>query len=270
MKIDFHQHYIIEDGYLDNLLRQMDDGAVDKTLLMGLNKELFWGLTGQVFGGNKEVSAAVKAHPDRLIGNILISPLEEGFMDDFHKYLDEGFRCVKIWPPIGHYPDDERLFPMYEEMEKYDIPLLAHCGFTDMTFQPAYQKNGRATTDSRYASPIYYDKLCRLFPKMNMVLAHCGHPYYVETWALSYANPNVYLDIAGGDIWVRGLPYVYESIGKEKYIPIHWNKVVWGTDNFEQKDHMAESAENMRKMGASDADVENILGNNAARLLHLI
>jgi uncharacterized protein len=272
MIVDFHYHYINREGFIDDLLKEMEEAGIDKTVLTGLSDDLLW--ESDVFGsfcGNMDVLAAVRKYPDRLIGGIYIDPREKDFMDTFEKYFQEGFKYVKIWPPLGFYPDDEILFPMYEKLEKYDIPLLSHTGLTNIKLIDKSGKGFRKAADSRYAHPMNFDKLSRLFPKMKIIFAHSGHPHYFDAWGIAYANKNVYLDIAGGEVWVSGIPYVYNAIGGRNYIPIDFDRVIWGSDNcLTQKEHLEKSIDSMKLSGASDDDIKKIIGKNAARLMGLV
>ena len=271
MIIDFHYHYLDKQGFVENLLNEMNQANIDKTVLTGLAEDLLWesDAVGS-FCGNEEVLAAVKKYPGRFIGGIYIDPRQRDFMDVFERYFEEGFKYVKIWPPVGFYPDDEILFPLYEKLEKFDMPLLSHTGLTNIKLIDMTGKGLRKAADSRYANPVNFDKLARLFPGMKIIFAHCGHPYYLEAWGIAYANKNVYLDIAGGEVWVQGIPYVYNAIGGSSYIPIDFNRVIWGSDNcLTQKEHLEKSISAMRSIGANDEDIEKITGGNAARILKL-
>ncbi|NJK98478.1 MAG: amidohydrolase family protein [Bacteroidales bacterium] len=57
-----------------------------------------------------------------------IDPRREGFTDIFRKYVEEkGFKGLKIYPPLGYFPDDERFYPLYAYCEKNNLPVIAHC-----------------------------------------------------------------------------------------------------------------------------------------------
>jgi hypothetical protein len=72
--IDFHYHYADAPGAIDDLLKDMDAAGVEKTLLMGGPAGAWWDYKQCGFAGNEKVLQAVRAHPDRLIGNVYIDP----------------------------------------------------------------------------------------------------------------------------------------------------------------------------------------------------
>jgi predicted TIM-barrel fold metal-dependent hydrolase len=269
MKIDFHYHYADIDDYIDTLLKQMDIAGVDITLLMGGMGDLFWDYLKCGFASNEKTLEAVKAHPDRLIGNVYLDPREPDAMDTFDRFIDAGFKCVKMFPPMGYWPDDERFFPLYEKIEQAGVPLLFHSGLTEVKIH-SKEPGVRRATNSKYSYPLNFDMLTRLFPKMPIVLAHMGYPHYIEAWSIAQANPNVYLDISGGGPWTDGIPLVFNALGIPQFLPMDFNRVIWGSDNcYTQVEHIARSDVFLRQMGATARDKVQIFGGTAMKLLKL-
>lgn len=114
MLIDFHYHFADTKGALEELLRTMDASGVEKTLLMGGPAGAWWEYKKCGFAPNEAVLAAVKAHPDRLLGNFYCDPRDADALPSLKRFLDAGFRAVKLFPPAGFFPDDERAMPLYE------------------------------------------------------------------------------------------------------------------------------------------------------------
>jgi predicted TIM-barrel fold metal-dependent hydrolase len=269
MLIDFHYHYADGQGALEELLRTMDASGVERTLLMGGPAGAWWEYKKCGFAPNEAVLAAVQAHPDRLIGNAYCDPREPNALAELRRFLDAGFRAVKLFPPAGFFPDDERAMPLYEEIEARGVPVLVHTGQTNIVLRSPDPKK-RMASDSRFSHPFHLDKLSRLFPGIPFVMAHSGYPHLMEAWSVAHANQNVYLDISGSGPWTDGLPFVYNAIGGQNFIPIDFRRVVWGSDNcMPQAEHIAQMTIYMRQIGARKADRALIFGGNAARLLRL-
>jgi hypothetical protein len=270
MKIDFHYHYPLEEGFIDRLLAEMDTAGVTYTNLMGGPKDAFWEYKNCRFASNDVVLAAVKTHPDRLVGNIYLDPRLNDAIDTFKRFIDHGFRCVKMFPPVGFSPDDDRYFPLYEKIEETGVPLLFHAGQTNIkVISP--QPGQRMATNSKYSHPLNFDMISRLFPKMPIVLAHMGYPHYIDAWSVAHANPNVYLDISGSGPWTEGIPVVFNALGGHHFIPIDFNRVLWGSDNcLSQAEHISRSDVYMRQMGAKSQDRARIFGDTALELLKLV
>jgi predicted TIM-barrel fold metal-dependent hydrolase len=267
--IDFHYHLADTRDALGALLRDMDASGVEKTLLMGLDGKAYWDYMKCGFATNEAVAEAVKAHPDRLLGNLYVDPRNPSALQTLERYMDLGFKAVKLFPPVGFDPGDERWFPLYEAVERRGVPVLAHAGQTNIRLVSDDPK-ARVATDSRFAHPMNFDRIARLFPKVPWVLAHCGYPYFVDAWSVAQANPNVYLDISGSGPWTDGIPLVYNALGGQSYIPIDFTRVLWGSDNcLPQAEHMARMSTYMRQIGAGSEQRALIFGENARRLLKL-
>jgi predicted TIM-barrel fold metal-dependent hydrolase len=269
MKIDFHYHYADQEGFVEGLLKEMDESAVDITLLMGGPEEAYWEYKNCRFASNEKVLKAVKDHPDRLIGNVYLDPREPNSEDILERYMDEGFKCVKMFPPVGFMPDDERYFPLYEKIEQRGVPLLFHAGLTNIQII-SKEPGKRKATNSKCSYPLNFDMISRLFPKMPIVLAHMGYPHYIEARAVAHANQNVFLDISGSGPWTEGIPIMFNALGGHQFIPMDFNRVLWGSDNcLTQAEHIARSDVYLRQMGASSHDRMQIFSVTAMKLLGL-
>jgi predicted TIM-barrel fold metal-dependent hydrolase len=267
MLVDFHYHCADNPSAVDELLRDMDASGVARTLLMGGPADAWWDFKQCGFAPNARVAEAVRAHPDRLLGNVYLDPRDPAGRDTLRRHLDLGFRAVKLFPPAGYDPGDERFFDLYADIEAAGVPVLAHSGQTNIRLVPR-RPGERVATDSRCGHPLNFDRIARLFPKVTWVLAHMGYPHYLEAWSVAQANANVFLDISGSGPWTEGIPLVFNAVGGRQFIPIDFARVLWGSDNcLPQAEHLARSTVYLRQLGASSAEREMVFGGTAARLL---
>lgn len=269
MILDFHYHYADVPGFIDDLLRQMDEAEVDMTLLTTGPEDMYWEFKNCTVKKNEDTLKAVKDHPDRIIGSVYIDPRKSDAIETYERFVEAGFRAVKMFPPVGFYPDEERFFPLYEKIAQYGTPILFHIGQTNIKY---IQKQGepKRAMSSKYGHPMNIDMLTRLFPEIPFVIAHMGYPFYTESWSVAHANPNVYLDIAGSGPWTMGIPTVYNALGGASYIPIDFKRVIWGSDNcMEQKESIAYAKVYLKHMGCKSEERELVLGETARRLLKL-
>ena len=269
MVIDFHFHYADNENCVELLLEDMDKSGVDKTLLMGGTEGGFWDYKNCGFASNEKVLDAVKKYPDRLVGNVYIDPRKPDSIDTFERYMAEGFRAVKMFPAVGFYPDDESIFPLYEKIEQYGVPILFHAGQTNskiISKEPGVRK----ATSSKYGHPMNFDGIARLFPGIPIVLAHMGYPYYVDAWSVAHANPNIYLDISGSGPWTEGIPLVFNALGGQNFIPIDFKRVLWGSDCcLAQAEHIARSDVYLRQIGCNKQNKKLVFGETAQKLLKI-
>jgi predicted TIM-barrel fold metal-dependent hydrolase len=72
-------------------------------------------------------ASSVPQYP--VIGFGTIHPRFEGYRDEIHRMKELGIRGVKLQPSFQQfYPDDERMFPVYEELIKAGLIILFHAG----------------------------------------------------------------------------------------------------------------------------------------------
>jgi len=173
---------------------------------------------------------------------------------------DWGFAGLKLYPPCGYSPSDERLFPFYEICAARSLPVLLHTGPTS----PALSFD--------YSSPFHLDLAARSFPGVNFILAH-GAVHHVEDCALLCEyRPNVYLDISG----LQGKLAVDRETRQYRHL-FHRglsHKILFGTDwplfrmQVDQKGFVAELlGEDGLLAGLPQGDRELIFHKNVERLL---
>lgn len=96
---------------------------------------------------------------------------------------------IKLYPGYQHfYASDKEVLPVAALCQKYNKPLVFHCG-------DVYDVEGKAHL--KYSHPIYVDDLANDYPEVKIVISHFGFPYLIETANLLMKNKNVFSDISG-------------------------------------------------------------------------
>ena len=107
---------------------------------------------------NRYILSEAEAHPQFIPCGTLHAACE-GFREELAWMREHGMYGVKLHPEFQHFVlDDERLFPMFEEMEKHDMFLIAHMG------DPRVNVSG----------PARMLPIARTFPKLRCIAAHLG------------------------------------------------------------------------------------------------
>jgi hypothetical protein len=96
-----------------------------------------------------------------------------------------GFEGVKLYPPCGYSPSDERLFPFYDYCAEQRLPVLSHTGPTSPSLS------------FEYSHPHLIDKAAKKYPEIDFILAHGGAGIGDGALEMCAYRPNVYLDISG-------------------------------------------------------------------------
>lgn len=100
---------------------------------------------------------------------------------------DGVVKAIKLYPGYDCYPiNDPSLETVFRIAQKYDVPVMIHCGDT-------YAKHAKV----RQAHPLLVDDVAVDFPEVKFVVCHLGSPWFQDTAEVLYKNENVYADMSG-------------------------------------------------------------------------
>jgi predicted TIM-barrel fold metal-dependent hydrolase len=264
MKImDFHNHIMLPDLEGKVLLEEMNRNNVEKSLLLGVTPR-YHRFRGHI-GMNEQVRHLLAKHPDRLIGGFEINPLDiEEAWESLKIYPDAGFKVVKMFPLLGYYPDDEILYPLYEEIEKLGLMVLYHMGGTAIS--PISNYKSESKLSSKYGRPRYVDGPAFRFPGIDFIMAHMGVFDTEEAAYMAANHPNVYLDCSCTNF----VPVFKGLKANEDYLikPVDFKKILWGLDG-DPKQYptlINRTMELMTELGWQE-HIPDVFYNNAIALL---
>lgn len=152
---------------------------------------------------NKAVFDAVESYPDRLCGWAFVNPrgtlnpVEELKRWESHP----GFIGGKAHPFWHRYPP-MALAPVAERLQAIGAPLLIHLGFGE---------NGDILP------------LARAFPRLTIVLAHAGIPFYQSLWREIAPIPTLFVDLSAS-------AFVSTSIMQHAVAALGPQRCLFGTD----------------------------------------
>jgi len=256
---------------LADLLGRIDAAGIDKALLSSaLEGTVLPGCDTPLSGaGNAEVAAAVAAHPDRLVGCFHANPLEPGAVTTVAQYAAKGFKAVKLFPGEGWYADDPKLYPFFDAVQDAGLAALVQCGIAG--FDLAHLGGKRRALNASFAYPMRLDAPSRLFPRIRFVILRMGFPFLFEAWSVHHANKNVFLDLSGTGPAAGALPVGYAAVGGPAFIPLDFDKVVWGSDSAaDPKAALAVADAHLAMMGCTDSERRaRVFGDTTARMLGL-
>ncbi len=264
MIIDIHNHLTVKSSpfYLpaEQYLNVMDEMGVDKMIILGKD----YGPLGDRSNSNlpdKEVADFVTEHPDRFIGFSAAHPdrgVSENLMRIERAVNDFGLKGVKLNPAAGFYPNDERMYPLYEKCLSLKLPVMIHMGI----------KPPADGTRLKYCHPLYLDDIAVDFPDLPVIVAHAGYPWVEDVIAVSLYAQNFFVDIST-------LNQLEDALGSAVVVPVlrrlvaalGSHRVLFGSDgifNLEPIINAIKTADFL-----SDADKECIFWKNAAAILKL-
>ena len=197
----------------DTVYAAMKD--VDKAIIFSLRYKDSVGIDG-----DDEVTArAVAKYPDKLVGFACVDPRMPNYMDLLvHATQDLKLKGVKFGPIYnGVSLLDPRLVPLYEYLQRNNLPLTMHMGTTYGRLAPI-----------DYGRPLDVDTIATRYPDLKMIMAHMAHPWHEECIVVARKQPNVYCEVSA--LFYRPWQFYNILIAAQEYTITHRNKIFWGTD----------------------------------------
>lgn len=251
-----------QDHNADQLVREMDAAGVAATVLLVPDFSHALECSMSILEMAAHHHQIRQRHPGRFYVFQGIDPRSgREAIDFFERTLVEyQFNGLKLYPPCGYSPSDERLYPAYEICRQHGVPVLLHTGPTSPVLEFSW------------AHPLLVDRAAKDFPGVNFILAHGGVSHTQDAMQLCAFRPNVYLDIAGFPAalhpqgWKRQLHDLFR-------VGIN-HKIIFGTDwpLFQLSLSTRNSVEQLGSgdgplAGLPQRDIECILAGNIERLI---
>ena len=146
---------------------------------------------------NDHIADAVRKHPDVFLGFAAIDPwMGQVAIDEVKRCKEElGMHGIgEINPARQHfYPNDQRFYPIWEEIQKQGLPILFHGG---MAGAGAGTPGGMGVK-LKFAQPMLLDDVAADFPELNIICAHPTWPWTDESLAIARHKSNFYIDLSG-------------------------------------------------------------------------
>jgi len=158
--------------------------SVDRAVVLGLK-----GALANV--SNDYIAEYVNSHKEKLIGFCSIDPFEKEAEEEIKRCISVlGLKGLKLHPTTqGFYPNDKKVYPIYEIAQELEIPIMVHAGAAGPT-------GPMVPAPLKFSQPIHFEDVAMDFPDLKMIIAHLGIPWESETLALIRKQPNVYADIS--------------------------------------------------------------------------
>ena len=213
-------------------------------------------MTDSFTSDNESVAGLRDQYPEKVIPFVYVDPREPSAAETVRTWVEkEGFAGLKLYPPIGFYPDAPELVGFFELIDDLSIPILFHAG----RVAPHPQLR------CKYADPRYLEGVAYAVRKCSVLVGHAGNPWKEVTLGIAMGLKNVYIDITtGGGTDPDFVRRVVDSpfLGADR--------IVWGSDAiFGAIDKLHTKRRELADVGISPPDLDKIFGGTAARLLRL-
>ena len=222
MESTLRKYFSVEDNYatiesMASMYRKLDMMA----LLLSIDSET---ITGEIPDSNDYISSIVQEYPDVFIAFAAIDPWKgNNAIEELERsVLELGLKGLKLHPvQQAFFPNDERIYPLYEKCSVLSVPVLFHTGMAASgTGTP-----GGGGLKLKYSAPIPgMDDVAADFPDLKIILAHPGWPWIDEQIAVALHKPNVFIDLSG---WMPR--YIPKNLIEESVTRLN-EKILFGSD----------------------------------------
>ena len=201
----------------------------------------------------------------RVVPLVMVDPVLFG--TEIASLLDgwsaRGARGVKVHPNIcGHYPDDERMWPIYEIVRAAGLHVL-----TDSTAE--IDSSGGTP-----GAPINWAPVLRRFPGLQVIIAHLPGGRWDERLALAAEfSEGLYFDTSKGFVDDKHAPSdhrqlsILDAVRVLRQIGIE--RIMFGSDGPGDHVEVVDAAEQIMRLPLTDEEKVALLGGNAKRILSL-
>ena len=224
---------------------------------------------GVVSGPQKSIEAWQKAAPDRLIGGAYFADdgLPEHSVTALATLVENGTIGVLGELGLQYFgiaPDDPRLTPYYDYLERSGVPLALHTGLGPPggphSFAPAFRV--------ALGRPTLFEPVIATRPGLRSYLMHAGWPYVAETKAMLYVYRTLYADV-GVLAWALRRETFFSAL-RELVDAGFGDRLLFGSDQMYWPGALTLSIETVNAAPfLSDEQKRAILYDNAARFLRL-
>ena len=189
---------------------------------------------------NEGIARIIEKFPDKFLGWIFINPLMPESLDELDRWKDSpGMIGVKIHPFWHQFPI-EAVEAVGRRTEELGLPLLVHLGFD-------------ASGNYRW--------LIDKFPRLKIIIAHLGVPFYKKLWPEVIRNQNIFMDISSTYHVDEGM--VHRAV---KEVGAH--KCFFGTDSpYAHVDAVKQIKNWVQNLPVSDLDKGRIFSTNFLELI---
>ena len=260
--VDLHCHYVVgQPDAEENFRRLAASELVHRVAVCALDLKLTHSDAFPYMDGfattNEQLAALMgKIASPKLVPFCHIDPLEKDAGQQAKYWLAErGMKGVKMYPPSGWYPDDERAMPVYEAAAALDLPVLLHMG----RVAPHPQLR------SKYGRPIHLEEVGLAFPKIKLIIGHWANMWRWEAFHIAMSFENFFFDLTtSGSLHI---PIIQETI---RHSDLGLRRIVMGTDGSGANNIVLvqRTVERLRRLaGLTDAEVDAIVHHNGLAVL---
>lgn len=219
-KIDAHVHVYLFDGGPESNIEMADRLHIDKMIISRPPYEGA-GTPDEFRSYNDLVVKALKAYPERFIGQLTLNPIyQKESLEEIKRCVDLGMVGLKVYTQVKI--NDPLFYPIIEKMTDLNmiIHMHAHCQLGVGGYRMKYDTGIRPQT----SIPEDFVDIAARYPEAMFQYAHIGGGGDWEYACKSFVNhPNIYVDTSGTNNPEYMVDFAVQQLGEDR--------VFYGTDN---------------------------------------
>ena len=252
------------------LINDMNAGGIDKTVLLPMD---YWILFEEP---KASLEVQLKAygdlqsrHPDRIIAYATVDPRRADAVEMLQRAVKEwGLKGLNLYPQTGYFMNAPNTYRVLEKAAEFGLPVTCHTG-----------QLGAAPLRAKYGDPIHLDDVVQDFPNLIITAGHMAFGWHEQLFYLAGLRYNIMTDVSAWQDVAKANFTKFCSVLRHALDRLGPNRVLFGTDNpfvaalMSTKDYadlikdLPQSAPD--GIAFTEAEINGILGENAARILSL-
>jgi len=252
------------------LINDMETTGIDKTVLLPMDYWLMYGEPKVSLEEQLKAYAALQSkHPDKIIAYATVDARRPDAAEFFEKAIKEwGLKGLNLYPQTGFFMNDKTTYKVLEKAAEFGLPVTCHTG-----------QLGAAPLRAKYGDPIHLDDVVQDFPDLIITAGHMAFGWHEQLFYLAGLRYNIMTDVSAWQDVANANYLKFCQVLRHALDRMGPNRVLFGTDNPFVAALMSTRtyADIIRDLpqkapegiNFTEAEVNAILGENAARILSL-
>src|SRR6185295_6632161 len=160
-----------------------------------------------VSGDAESVGAAVRRHPDRLVGFFMVDPTQPAALVDAAAAIDhDSLRASCLFPAMHRYAlqDDHVRLLFAVAAARPGTAVFVHCGVLSIGVR---KKLGLPSPfDIRFGNPLDLHALALAYPSVPIIIPHFGAGLLREALMVADLCPNLLFATSRSHGWIKYVP----------------------------------------------------------------
>jgi predicted TIM-barrel fold metal-dependent hydrolase len=254
----------------ESLIADMNANGIDRTVLLPMDYWIMYGepkvsLEGQL----KAYGALQSRHPDRITAFATVDPRRPDAVAVLDRAVKEwGLKGLNLYPQTGFFMNAPDTYKVLEKASELGLPVTCHTG-----------QLGAVPLRAKFGDPIHLDDVVQDFPNLTVTAGHMAFGWHEQLFYLAGLRYSIYTDVSAWQDVARGNYVKFCQVLRNALDRLGPNRVLFGTDNpfvaalMSTKDYADLIRDLPQKapegIAFTEAEINGILGENAARLLSL-